>query len=210
MNHDQIEQYLAGRMSESEARAFEDHCVANPELARQVELEQRLKAGIAHVARGSTAEFVRSNHPMRWQMAAAAAGIVLSLFTLFYVWNRYVPQVEPAILAAVSAESRLHVTSQRLALVRGAGQKPALRPGLVRVEIAGLFDPGFHYSIELERLDVKKNIESVATLHGVRPTSPVTLEVMVNSDRLPSGAYSLRVRKQTSVEEPLDFEFLRN
>jgi hypothetical protein len=30
---------------------------------------------------------------------------------------------------------------------------------------------------------------------------------MVDSDRLPAGAYSLRVRKQASGEEPLDFAF---
>ncbi len=41
--------------------AFEDYCLANPEFARQVEFEQRLKAGLTLVASGSTAEFVRSN-----------------------------------------------------------------------------------------------------------------------------------------------------
>ena len=46
MNQEQIEQYVAGRMSEAEALAFEEYCVANPEFARQVEYEQRLKAGI--------------------------------------------------------------------------------------------------------------------------------------------------------------------
>jgi hypothetical protein len=209
MNQGQIEQYVCGRMSEREAQAFEDYCVAHPEFARQVELEQRLKAGITHVARGSTAEFVRSNHPLRWKMAAAA-GIVLSLFALWYVWNHHVPHAAPPILAAVASGAGHDGASLRLALVRGADSKPALQQGLVRVEIAGLFDPGFHYSIALDRIDEKKHIDTVATVHGVRPSSPVTLEVLIDSDQLPPGSYSLRVRKQTSVDEPLDFEFLRN
>ena len=54
MNQDQIEQYVSGRMGESDARVFEEYCVANPEFARQVEFEQRLKAGIVQASRGST------------------------------------------------------------------------------------------------------------------------------------------------------------
>ena len=74
--------------------AFEEYCLANPEFARQVEYEQRLKAGIALVARGSTAEFVRSNdHPMRWKFAAAA-GILLSLFTMYLRVGPHAPRHE--------------------------------------------------------------------------------------------------------------------
>jgi hypothetical protein len=207
MNQDQIEQYLAGRMSEADARAFEDYCVAHPEFAKQVELDQRLKAGLVEVARGSTAEFVRSSNPMHWQMAAAAAGILLSLFTVLYLWQRPVPEAPP-VLAAMSAGEH-DGKSLRLALVRGTDSRPALQRERVRVEIAGLFDMHSHYSVALDRIDLKKNIETVATVHGVRPISPVSLEVLVDGDQLRPGSYSLRVRRQTSVEEPLDFEFLR-
>ena len=208
MNQEHVEKYLSGRMNESEARAFEDHCVANPEFARQVEIEQRLKAGIIQVARGSTAEFVRSENPAHWQIAAAVVGITLSLLALFFVWGGQSPGAPPAILAAVPDGGR-EGKSLRLALVRGNETKPALQSGHVRVEIAGLFDTGFHYSVALDRIDHEKEIATVATVHGVRPSSPLTLEVMVDSDQLPPGSYALRVRKQTSVDEPLDFEFLR-
>ena len=53
VNQAHIDQYVAGRMGEAEACAFEDYCLANPEFARQVEFEQRLKEGLALVARGS-------------------------------------------------------------------------------------------------------------------------------------------------------------
>ena len=204
-----MEQYVSGRMSEADARAFEDYCVANPEFARQVEFEQRLKAGIARVASGNTAEFVRSNHPMRWSLAAAA-GIVFVLFAGFYLFNRYLPNHEPAIMAAATASNQGQGKLLRLALVRGTETTPELTSGLVRVAIAGLFDTGFEYSIALDRLDAKRNIDTIATLYGQHPTSPVTLEVMVDSDQLVPGTYSLRVRKQASSEEALDFEFLKH
>ncbi len=208
MNQERIEQYVAGRMGEADACTFEEYCLANPEFARQVEYEQRLKAGIALVARGSTAEFVRSNdHPMRWKFAAAA-GILLSLFTMYYVWN-HTPHAMKPLMAAVISDSQRSGPALRLALVRGSENAPVLPEGSVRVEIVGLFDLGFHYSVALDRLEQNKKAETIATLYSQHPTSPVTLEVMVESDRLSPGTYSLRVRKQSSDEEPLDFSFVK-
>jgi hypothetical protein len=209
MNQAQIDQYVSGRMSESDARSFEEYCVANPDFARQVEFEQRLKAGITLVSRGPTEEFVRSIRPLRWQLAAAA-GVLVALFLGFLTWHQFSPNVAPAIMAAVTTDHQRNGESLRLALVRGSESTPTLPSGMVRVEIAGLFDTGFQYSVALDRLDPKRNIDTVATLYGQHPASPVTLEVMVDGGQLEPGAYSLRVRKQASAEEALDFEFLKN
>jgi len=113
-------------------------------------------------------------------------------------------------MAAVTTDNQRNGKSLRLALVRGSESTPSLPSGMVRVEIAGLFDPGFQYSVALDRLDPKRNIDTVATLYGQHPASPVTLEVMVDGSQLESGTYSLRVRKQASIEEALDFEFLKH
>jgi hypothetical protein len=205
-----IEHYVAGRLDEAEAQAFEEYCLANPEFARQVEFEQRLKAGIQQVARGSTAEFVRSNNPLPlpWRLAAAA-GVVLAVISLFYAWNHLLPAHAPAIMAAVSTDDQRNGASLRLALVRGSDTAPVLQPGPVRVEIVGLFDPGFHYTVALDRLERNKDADTVATLYSQHPTSPTTLEVMIDSNQLRSGTYSLRVRKQASGEDYLDFGFVK-
>jgi hypothetical protein len=208
MKQELIEQYVAGRLGESEAQAFEEYCVANPEFAKQVEYEQRLKAGIVQVARGSTAEFVRSNNPLPWRLAAAAA-VLLAVISIAYAWNRFLPTHAPAIMAAVSTDDQRNGESLRLALVRGTETTPALQPGLVRIEIVGLFDLGFHYTVALDRLERNKNVETMATLYSQHPTSPTTLEVMVDSNQLRPGAYSLRVRKQASGEDSLDFGFVK-
>lgn len=205
-----IEDYVFGRMSEAEAREFEDYCVANPEFAKQVEFEQRLRAGFAHVARGSREEFVRSPSTWGWRFAAIAAGLLVCTLAVFYVWNRQAPSAPGPVLAAVSPGVAGKAQPVRLALVRGSARKPALQSGLARVEIAGLFDPDSHYTVALDRIGAPQDIETVATVHGVKPASPTALEVLVDSSQLPRGSYSLRVRKQTSVDEPLDFEFLRH
>jgi len=207
MNQELIEQYVSGKMSQAQAEAFEEYCVANPEFARQVEFEQRLKAGLVLVASGSTAEFVRSNHSGRWILAAAAS-LLIALSAGFYAW-RLAPGATRHIMAAASMNAQPDGPSMRLALVRGAENAPQLPGGMVRVEIVGLFDPGLQYSIALDRLERQKNVATVATLDSQQPTSPVTLEVMIDSDQLQTGAYSLRVRKQGSEEEALEFGFMK-
>jgi len=208
MNQHLIEQYVTGRMSEAEADAFEVSCVVNPELARQVELEQRLKAGLALVASGSTAEFVRSESQVPWKLAIAAS-LLMCVGAGAWFW-KHLPGVQPQILATVATEDQRQGTSLRLALVRGADSMPRLPAGAVRVEIVGLFDPGFHYTVALDRIGPQQNVSTVATLYGQHPTSPVTLEVMVDGEQLDAGSYFLRVRKQASDEEALDFSFVKD
>jgi len=206
MNQQQlIEDYVAGRLGEAEAEAFEVACLEDPELARQVEFEQRLKAGLGQVARGSTAEFVRSGSPLSWRLAAAAS-VVLFLCVGVYLWQR-MPGAHAQVLAALTSDVQRDGPSMRLALVRGTESVPQLPAGKVRVEIVGLFDPGFHYSVMLDQLRQQHDIANIATLYGQHPSSPVTLEVMLDSDLLAAGTYSLRVRKQASDEEALDFTF---
>ena len=207
MNQQQIEQYVAGKMSQAEAEAFEEYCLSNPEFAKQVEFEQRLKSGIAQVARGSTAEFVRSNHPVYWKFAAAAV-VLVALSGVFFAWHTNPAHAQP-LLAAVSSEQQYEGASLRLALVRGAEAAPALPAGLVRVEIVGLFDTGVHYSVSLERIDPKRTVDTMATLYGQHALSPMSLEVMIDGNQLSPGAYSLQVRKQSSDEEALDFGFVK-
>jgi len=209
MNQELIEQYVAGRLSESEAQAFEDYCLENPEFARQVEYEQRLKAGIAQVARGSTAEFIRAPHPLRWSLAAAAS-VLLAFVAMFYLWNPGTRAVPPPILAAMTDSTPHDGNSLRLALVRGSDTAPTLPPGMVRVEIVGLFDLEHQYSVALDRLEQDRKIDTVATLSDQRPNSPVSLVVLIDSRQLRAGPYSLRVRKQASGEEALDFGFVKN
>lgn len=205
MNQDMIDKYISGSLSESDAQAFEEHCLANPEFARQVEYEQRLKIGIAQVASGSTAEFVRSESPMRWSLAAAA-GVLIALTAVFYVWTSS-HTFAPTIMAAVVDSRTEGDSSLRLALVRGSDSIPTLPGGLVRVEIVGLFEAGSFYSVALDRREQNQKIDTIATLNDQRPSSPMSLDVLIDSKQLRAGSYSLRVRKQASGEEALDFGF---
>jgi hypothetical protein len=207
MNQHHIEQYVAGSMSEAEAEAFELYCLAKPEFARQVELEQRLKGGLAQVARGSTSEFVREESTNYWKYAAAAS-VVLMLGAAMFAW-RYLPAPPAQILSAGIAGATHSGASMRLALVRGSGNTPRLPDGQVQVEIVGLFDADSSYSIALDHFGPNRNVDAVDAIANQRPTSPVTLEIIIDSGQLEAGTYSLRVRRQASNEETLEFHFVK-
>lgn len=206
MNQQQIEQYVAGRMSEAEAAAFEDYCVSNPEFARQVEFEQRLRAGLVQVARGSTSEFIRAEPTNYWKYAAAASVVVLMGAALF-AWR--MPAQPEQILTAALPGGDYAGASMRLALVRGSANVPRLPAGSVRVEIVGLFDPDSLYSIALDHFGPNHSIDTVDALASQKPASPVTLEILIDSGQLEAGTYSLRVRRQNSDEEALEFRFTK-
>lgn len=206
MNQDQIERYIAGKLGPAEAEAFETYCVANPEFARQVEFEQRLREGMAEVARGSTAEFVRDdNSSFRW--FAVAATVLLLLGMAFIGWGSWTPETRPYLVSAAAAKGEL--PTLRLAQVRGAVEAATVRGDTTLVEIVGLFDLQYDYSVELARLTSENHTENIATLYGQRPVSAVKLLVVLNSERLRPGIYQLRVRKQASDEEPLEIGFLK-
>lgn len=207
MNQAQIEQYVSGKLVGREAEEFEAYCVANPEFAKQVEFEQRLRAGIAEVAKGSTAEFVRSNAEPRWKFAAAAS-VLLAIGAVSWTWYHQSNKLGRALMAAVSTDAQRSGTSLRLAQVRGAESVPTLAPRVTRVEIVGLFDSAAQYNITLDRIEDQR-ARTLTTLYGQHPNSPVTLEFMLDAEDLPAGSYTLRVRKQSSDEEPLDFGLVK-
>ena len=83
-----VSRYVAGDLSRSERGEFEARLVASPELAAEVEMERRLRRGIASAARRG---WLKRNAPVtqgrdrRWHYALAASvlvavGLGLSLF----------------------------------------------------------------------------------------------------------------------------------
>ncbi len=80
-----VSRYVAGDLSRSERAEFEAWLIASPQLAAEVEMERRMRRGIASAARrgwlkrGSQPS--RSTQDRRWRMAVAAS-VVIALVTL--------------------------------------------------------------------------------------------------------------------------------
>jgi hypothetical protein len=125
-----VARYVAGDLSRSERAEFEAWLVASPELAAEVEMERRLRRGIASAARrGWLKRGLNADQPVRsrrWQYAAAASlvmglGVVLSVF----VSDRPPGRSAGSLLPRVSG-SKPDATSRivRLSNVRGIAGGP--------------------------------------------------------------------------------------
>lgn len=139
-----VSRYVAGDLSRSERAEFEAWLVASPELAAEVEMERRLRRGIASAARrgwlkrGSSARVV--SREGRWPMALAAS-VVLSL-TIASVGTvlRGEDEVDTGSSLASVMPSLGPARIVRLGSVRGAGATPdismttAAAPSELRIE----------------------------------------------------------------------------
>ena len=123
-----VSRYVAGDLSRSERAEFEAWLVASPELAAEVEMERRLRRGIASAARRGWVQRqtpANSGRDRRWQMAIAASAVL----ALGVVFSLLVPRGETTLpgkrLFANTGEQRIAaVRTVRLGSVRGTGGVP--------------------------------------------------------------------------------------
>lgn len=123
-----VSRYVAGDLSRSERAEFEAWLVASPELAAEVEMERRLRRGIASAARRGWLKRgvpVEARGDRRWRMAVAAS-LVLALTTLGL--SLVLPDRENPSGGSVTASIAMPRFSAprtvRLGSVRGLGTSP--------------------------------------------------------------------------------------
>lgn len=80
-----VSRYVAGDLSRSERADFEAWLIASPQLAAEVEMERRMRRGIASAARRGWltrgTQPSRAHQDRRWRMAVAAS-VVIAVVTL--------------------------------------------------------------------------------------------------------------------------------
>jgi len=155
-----VSRYVAGDLSRSERAEFEAWLVASPELATEVEMERRMRRGIASAARrgwlkrGVPIERGRERH---WQIALAASVLVSVGLALSILTPREPGSSSGANQSAAAGQRALASRTVRLGSFRGgAGSPPdvsfslAEAPGALTIEpdvVVLTCDDG---SIELE------------------------------------------------------------
>jgi hypothetical protein len=124
-----VARYVAGDLSRSKRAEFEAWLVASPELAAEVEMERRMRRGIASAARRGwlkRGSLTVAAGGSRWRMAIAAS-IVIALVTVgISVLLPVQEQVHSGTRLASSA-TRLHAgpaRTVRLNAMRGLGTSP--------------------------------------------------------------------------------------
>jgi len=124
-----VSRYVAGDLSRSERAEFEAWLVASPELASEVEMERRMRRGIASAARRGwlkrNAQTPISENDRRWRMALAAS-VVIALVTLGISVVLPVQRQEQSgnRLTAATPRHLGPARTVRLSAMRGLGTSP--------------------------------------------------------------------------------------
>lgn len=115
-----VSRYVAGDLSRSERSEFEAWLIASPELAAEVEMERRLRRGIASAAKRGWLRRGRPDQerPDRRMRVAVAASL---LATVAVGWSLLMPRDEqPQVQAAVTPRNSLIASrTVQLSSVRG-------------------------------------------------------------------------------------------
>ena len=146
-----VDDYLAGRLSEAQARAFEHYCLENPAFAKRVQLGLSTRQGILALespARPATLRQSRWPWAMAASLAALAVGAWIMLhpqgheFLVYRSWND--------VPASYHAGTVSHLT---LVATRGGddGAADTLPSGVVQLRVFPTQTSGDgNYSVALE------------------------------------------------------------
>jgi hypothetical protein len=123
-----VSRYVAGDLSRSERAEFEAWLVASPELAAEVEMERRLRRGIASAARRGwlkRGEPIERNRERHWQIALAASVLVSVGLALSILTPREADSPSGTSRIAAAGERRASpARTVRLSSVRGVEATP--------------------------------------------------------------------------------------
>ena len=232
-----VSRYVAGDLSRSERADFEAWLVASPELAAEVEMERRLRRGIASAARrGWLNRSDQSRTPgveRRWRMAAAAS-FVVSLFILgvSLLMPRHQSADSRPVADAGAATARIAAPRVvRLSLVRSVDMTPdvvlALNAapsqltveadvvvftcpdGNVELECAGGMAPQTpqHSEYELELVDRRGSALAWRSARQLPTSGSVLSFVVPEPAKLAVGDYDMIVRGRSPDHEEVVARF---
>jgi hypothetical protein len=181
-----VADYVANRLSERDAQAFELYCLDHPDFAQHVERELALKTGlrqapVAAAQVGASTSKKRSSG--RWPFALAASVVFVGAVVVY----QYASHRIPALVAATSVGDlpdklrRAALSEVRLARMRGQGaatQVSISASNVVKFQvIPDMTSEAGVYWVRISG-EAPSSIKPL-TVRGLRPTTDGFLQVYV-------------------------------
>jgi hypothetical protein len=137
-----VADYVANRLSEAEAQAFELYCLDHPDFAQHVEREVALKAGMRQAKGAENAKVSAVPSPKRrylsWPLALAASVVIIISAVVVYQYSSKSPPGLVAFKSLNEVTNQLrHAAVSEIRLVRVRGADSVTR---VSVPTEGLVD----------------------------------------------------------------------
>jgi hypothetical protein len=213
-----MQDFIGGRLSDDECRAFEDRLARDPGLARELEQSLRIREGLQQLR---TRGYVRKTRPVSrslrtWVPAALAAAAIAGLALFLWVPRAAGPvsllMASPGTHIAGDAASRVaaHFTFVSL---RG-GTAPDLElpsAGLIEIRAApGSRPTAERYRVTLVRWDERGPARTIALLTDLAVGTDGYLHCYADATRLTTGNYVLRVQPDDDTGAAEVFPFNLN
>jgi hypothetical protein len=129
LDYARLQEYLAGRMPDTECRTFEDRLQRDPALARELDLSLRLSAGLAGLSTQDRLSPSGSSKTLSWAKRLTAAAAAVACVALL-LWLR-APTVS-AILTSTTEPGTSNQPARPNAARPNAARPFAARPNAAR------------------------------------------------------------------------------
>jgi hypothetical protein len=203
-----IERYLGGRLSAAEEQAFEEAYLTDPQLLEELEVAERLRAGLKDSSAAGSVEHAAPGP--RWLALASSPryGIAASLVAVVALVSATVLFVQNQGLSA-GATSAANRPTRLLPLVsvRGAANANEIAAPARGEWTVLLLDPGFGDYDTYRAVLVGSDGAEVLRLDGLTPTYEDLLAVGMPGETLAPGDYEIRLsggRRDWPVGRELD------
>jgi hypothetical protein len=205
-----MQDFIVGRLSDNERRAFEDRLALDPALARELEQSLQMREGLQQLRRqGYLGKAAGRSQSFRiWVpvlLAAACAGLAL------FLWLSHVAR--PSSILMASLESRAADATPAVAAhftfvsMRG-GSTPELdlpSNGLIEIRAApSTRDPNRRYRVTLVRQPEGGAEQPVAALAGLAVSADGYVHCYADAARLVAGSYVLGIQSQSDTSGTLE------
>jgi hypothetical protein len=208
--------FIVGRLSDDERRAFEDRLVRDPGLVRELERSLRMREGLQQLrTQGYFRKAASRGRSLRiWVptlVAAAGAGLAVFLW-----WLSHVTGPSPILMPALDSRATASVTPLVAARftfvsVRG-GSAPDLdlpSAGLIEIRAAPSMQQTVRrYRVTLIHQEERGFSEPIADVAGLARSTDGYVHCYADASRLTRGSYILRIQPDTDSEGMMeDFPF---
>jgi hypothetical protein len=205
-----VQDFIVGRLSDDECRAFEDRLVRDPALVRALEQSLRMREGLQQLRSQGyfrKAASRKSLSPTTWVPALAAAAVAaLALF----LWVPRVGGPAAALMSAPESFAAAGVAPSIAAhftfVTTRSGSAPDLElpaSGLIEFRVA----PSTHAAEQRYRITLVRHgpsADTVGSVSGLAPGADGYVHCYADAARLAAGGYVLRLQPDTNAPGTTD------
>jgi hypothetical protein len=212
---DIVRDYLAGRLSDGDALAFEERVAREPKLVGALEEFLRMREGLEVLRERGTLPEVLAAPPPAWRryalpLAAAAAVAAVAVGVQFLGRAPVVAASLADLRLAAPAPAQV-VAEYSLATTRGAAGGPALDlppAGALELKVLVSGPAGAAYRLALRRLEVSGAASEVGSVARALRDASGFVVAYVDASRLAPGDYSIAaVPQAAAAESSVDLPF---